>query len=115
MVEESANGGGSGNSVSLEFELEFAKDVRGGNKTEGEETSRRLGKQVSHVSNLEVLWKYFKEANLMDSFGSDFEGGADAGGDNSPNVLLVSKMDLDNVFNVEPEKGNISKKVVFGQ
>lgn len=55
ITEESADGGGSGNSVSLESELEFAKDVGGGNETKGEEASRRRGKQVSHVSKLEVL------------------------------------------------------------
>jgi len=51
----------------------------------------------------------------MDSSGSDFEGGADAGGDNRPNVSLMSETDLDDISDVELEKGNISKKVVFGQ
>ncbi|KAJ8419896.1 hypothetical protein Cgig2_016343 [Carnegiea gigantea] len=53
------------------------------------------------------MWKYFEKANLMDSSGS---GGADGGGDDSPNVLLASDTDLDNVSH-----GNRGTKVVPGQ
>ncbi|KAJ8422094.1 hypothetical protein Cgig2_000596 [Carnegiea gigantea] len=115
MGEGSTGGGSSGDSVSLESELEFAEDMGGGSETEGDGTSIRHGKRVSNIPKLEVLWKYFEEANLMDSFGSDFKGGVDGGGDDSPNVSLVSKMDLDSVSDVEAYKGSMSKKVVSGQ
>ncbi|KAJ8428199.1 LOW QUALITY PROTEIN: hypothetical protein Cgig2_031476 [Carnegiea gigantea] len=51
----------------------------------------------------------------MDSSGSDFEGGADAGANDIPNMSLVSETDLDNVSDVKPEKGSRSKKVVPGR
>ncbi|KAJ8423038.1 LOW QUALITY PROTEIN: hypothetical protein Cgig2_002584 [Carnegiea gigantea] len=115
MGEGSAGGGSTADCVSLESESDFGEDVGGGNNSEREGTSRRRGKRVHNVPKVEVVWKYLEEVNLMDSSGSDFEGGADGGGDDSPNASFVSNTDLDNVSDIEPEKGNRSTKVVPGQ
>ena len=99
----------------MEAESQFTEDVGGGNDNERKVASRRRRKQASYVIKLEVLWKSFEEANLMDAFESGFEGGIDDGGDNNPNVSSVSELDLENVSNVESEKANRNKKVILGQ
>ena len=115
MEEGSGGRGSSGDGVSLESESVFAEDMRGGSDTEGEGRSKRHGKGISNVPKLEVLWRYFEEASLMDSSGSDFEVEVDAGADDSPNVSLVSERELENVYDVEADEGSRRNKVVLGQ
>ena len=50
----------------------------------------------------------------MHSFRSDFEGGANNIAHNSPNVLLVSELNLESASDLESDKTNRNKKVVPG-
>lgn len=74
----------------------------------------RHGKRVSNVPKVEVLRRYFKEANLMDSSGSNFEVGVDVGADDSPNVSLVSKTKLENVSDVEANESSGGRSLCRG-
>jgi len=43
------------------------------------------------IPNMEAVWRSFEEESLMDSSGSDFEGGVDSGGESSPAVSSVEE------------------------
>ncbi|KAJ8422410.1 hypothetical protein Cgig2_013230 [Carnegiea gigantea] len=86
MVGSSGCRGSSGGSESLEVESEFVEEL--------EVRSRRRGKRTIVVPEVEVLWRSFEEANLIDSSGSDFEGEADSRGDSSMSVSLVEDSDM---------------------
>jgi len=112
MAKKSGGESSNGESVLLEVFVGMSGGHGGGSSSEREERSSRCGKRVSGVPKLELLWKFFEEVNLTDSSWSDFDGGGDDVGDNSPNVSLVSKSELENLSEGQIEKDSRSKKVI---
>lgn len=51
------------------------------------------GKQTV-VPQVEVLWRWFEEANLMDSSTSDFKGEANSMSESSMSVSLMEESDM---------------------
>ena len=54
-------------------------------------TGRRRGKRKRVIPDVEAMWRSFEEESLMDSLGSDFNGGVGSGGKSSPDVSLVEE------------------------
>ena len=113
MAKKSEGESSNGESVLLKVFFGVFGGYGGGSSSEREGRSSRRGKRVSDVLKLELLWKCFEEVNLTDSSKSDFDGGGNDVGDNSPNVSLVSESELENSSEGEIEKDSRSKKVVL--
>jgi len=62
MAEESGGQSSSGDSVSLEVELQFVEDVAGDSASDMEERRSRRVKRRSNVPKVDVVWKSFEEA-----------------------------------------------------
>ena len=78
----------------MEIEFAFSDEIEA---TEDREGSNRKGKQKSLTPKVKVSWRPFKERNLMDSSGVDFEVGVDSGGEYGPVVSLVEQLELSNL------------------
>jgi len=88
-------GGMGTSSESLETKAQLSDAGHGSEVREGSRTGRR--RRSSTIPNLEVLWRAFKEENMMDSSGSDYEGTNQSGAEDSDQVSLVEESDIGDI------------------
>lgn len=61
------------------------------------------------------MWRSFEEAELLDSSGSEFNGGDEDSDDSSPNVSLVDESKLEGEREIESRKVYMRREIIHGQ